>query len=111
MLLLLLQIPCISRAMCWGQTTQVSCHKEQAREEGLSIWEAECCLDAELFLEEYPRLDLWGQYHPLILQRMFVHAAKEGQKEAERFICWGHWCSLPRPSPEADVPTVQIVGY
>ena len=42
---------------------------------------------------------------------MFVHATKLGQKEAERFICWGHWHGLPRLNLEADVPTVQLVGY
>ena len=34
-----------------------------------------------------------------------------GQKEVERFIHQGHWHSLPRPNPEVDVPSVQLVGY
>ena len=42
---------------------------------------------------------------------MFLHAAKQGQKEAERFIHQGHQQSLPRPDPEADVSTIQLVGY
>ena len=33
--------------------------KEWAREEGLSVQEAEHSLDAELFLDEYPRMGCW----------------------------------------------------
>ena len=40
--------------------------KEQAKEGGLSIWEAECCLDAELFLDEYPQWDVGGLHCPFI---------------------------------------------
>ena len=40
-----------------------------------------------------------------------MHATKAGQKEVERFICQGCWHSLPRLNPEADVPTVQLMGY
>ena len=57
------------------------------REGGLSIREAEHCLDAELFLDEYPQWEVGGPYCPIILQRMFMHATEVGQKEAERFIC------------------------
>ena len=81
------------------------------KEGGLSISEAECHLDAELFLDEYPKWDVGGLHHPIILQRMFMHAPEEGQKEAERFICQGHQHALPRPNLEADVPAVQLVGY
>ena len=42
---------------------------------------------------------------------MFLHAAEQGQKEAERFIWWGCWQNLPRPDPGADLPTMKIVGY
>ena len=42
---------------------------------------------------------------------MFLHATKQGQEEVERLIWWGHWQSLPRPNPEADVPTIKLVGY
>ena len=34
-----------------------------------------------------------------------------GQKEVERFIWWGHQQSLPRPDPEAGIPTIKLVGY
>ena len=42
---------------------------------------------------------------------MFLHTAKQWQKEAERFICWGLQQSLQRPDPEVDVPTIQLAGY
>ena len=81
------------------------------KEGGLSIWEAEHHLDAELFLDEYPRWDVGGLHHPIILQSMLMHAAQEEQKEVERFICQGYQHGLPRPNPEVDVPTIQLVGY
>ena len=67
------------------QKSQVA--REWAREMGVSIRESECQLDAKLFLDEYPRWDIKGPHHPIILHSMFLHAAGEGQKEAERFIC------------------------
>ena len=54
---------------------------------GVSIREAECQLDTELFLDEYPQRDIEGPHCPIILHSMFLHAAEEGQKEVERFIC------------------------
>ena len=47
----------------------------------------------------------------MILHSMFLHAAREGWKEAERFICQGHWHGLPRPDLEANLPAIQLVGY
>ena len=55
--------------------------------------------------------DVGGPHCPIILQRMFVHAAEEEQKEAERFICCGHQHALPRLDPEVDIPAVQLVGF
>ena len=85
--------------------------KEQVREAGLSIRKVECWLDAELFLDKYPRWDIKGPHCPIILHSTFLHAAKEGQKEAERFVHQGHWHGLPRLNLEADVPAIQLVGY
>ena len=42
---------------------------------------------------------------------MFLHAAEQVWKEAERFICQGQWQSLPRLDPMADIPAIQFVGY
>ena len=50
---------------------------------GISIREVECQLNAKLFLDEYPPWDIEGPHCPIILQSMFLHAAREGQKEAE----------------------------
>ena len=85
--------------------------KEWAKEGGLSIWEAECHLDAELFLNEYPGWDVGGLHCLFICQQMFVHAAESRQKEVERLIHHSHWQGLPRLDSEADVPAVQLVGY
>ena len=61
---------------------------------GLSIRVAERRLDAELFLDKYPRWEKEGPHQPVILHNMFLHAAKQEWKE-----------------PEADVPTIKLVGY
>ena len=66
---------------CKSQST-----REQAREVGLSIREAEQWLDAELFLDEYSRWEIEGPHQSIILHDMFLHAAEQGWKEAERFI-------------------------
>ena len=53
---------------------------------GLSIREAEWRLDTKMFLDEYPRWEIEGPHQSIILYNMFLHAAEQGQKEAERFI-------------------------
>ena len=113
MFLLSLQLPSITWVALWGQIAQVpGTAREQAREAGLSIREAEHWLNTKLFLDEYPRWGIKGPHCPIILHSMFLHTAEEGWKEAERFIChWGWWQTLPRPDPKADIPTIQLVGY
>ena len=81
------------------------------KEGELSIQEAEHHLDTDLFLDENPRWDVRGPHCPFILQLMFMHAAKSGQKEAERLICCGNWQGLPKLGSGADVSAVQLVGY
>ena len=85
--------------------------REQAREVGLSIREAECRIDAELFLNEYPRWELGAPHQSVILHEMFLHAAEWGWKEAERLICWGCQGSIWRPNLEADQSAMELVGY
>ena len=63
--------------------------REGAGEVGMSIQDAEHLLDTKLFLEKYPRWDNGVHHCPIILHSMFLHAAREGQKEAERFIHHG----------------------
>ena len=85
-----------------GRMSKSQTAREWAIEVGLLIREAEWRLDAKLFLNEYPRWELGAPHQSIILHEMFLHAAKQGQKEAERFVCQGHWGSLPRPDLEAD---------
>ena len=40
--------------------------KRQAQREGISVWEAEWYLDADLFLDEYPRWEASGPQHPYL---------------------------------------------
>ena len=64
--------------------------REQAMEVGLSVREAEWRIDAELFLNEYPRWELGAPHQSVILHEMFLHTAEQGQQEAERLIHQGH---------------------
>ena len=93
----------------WMRKSQTA--REQAIEVGLSFREAEQRLDTELFLDEYTRWEIGAPHWSVILHERFLHTAKWGQKEAERFICQGHWGSLPRPDPEADQSAMKLVGY
>ena len=77
----------------------------------MSIREVEHWLDAELFLNKYPRWDIEGPYHPIILHSMFLHPAGEGWREAERVIHWGHQHGLPKLDLKANLPAIQLVGY
>ena len=85
--------------------------REQAREVGLSIREAEQRIDAELFLDKYPRWELGAHHQSVILHEIFLHAAKHGQKELERLICQGHWGSMWRPDLQVDQSAMELVGY
>ena len=85
--------------------------KEQARETGLSVREAEQRIDAELFLDEYPRWELGAPHQSVILHDMFLHTAEWGQKEAERLVCWGCWGSASEPNLGAGQSAMELVGY
>ena len=93
-----------------GRMNKSQTAKKQAIKVGLTVREAERRLDAKLFLNEYPRWELGAPHQSVILHEMFLHAAKQGQKEAERFICWGHCGSLPRPDLEADQSAMKLGG-
>ena len=45
-------------------------------EVGLSVREPEQRIDAELFLDEYPRWELGAPDQSVILHKMFLHATK-----------------------------------
>ena len=68
-------------------------------------------MDADMFLDEYPHLEMGGLHCPLILQEMFLQATHSGQKEAEQMICRGHWHGLLCLDPQADISAIQSVGY
>ena len=63
------------------EKSQVTHH--HAEEEGVSIREAERIIESEMFLDEYPRWELRTPHQTVILHEMFLHAAEQGQKEAE----------------------------
>ena len=84
---------------------------QTTRETGLLVREAEWKIDAELFLNEYPRWKLGAPHQSVILHKMFLHAAEQGQKEAERLICQGHQGTTSGPNLEAGQSAMELVGY
>ena len=85
--------------------------KKLAQEVGILVREAERCLEADVFLDKYPRWEPSGLHHLFLLQQMFAHAEATGQKMHDCAICWG----CRQPSPEWDmnmeVPAIDLVGY
>ena len=59
-----------------GRMNKSQTAREWAIEVGLSVREAKQRLDAELFLNEYPRWELGAPHQSVILHEMFLHAAK-----------------------------------
>ena len=59
-----------------GRLKKSQTTREQARETGLSVREAEQRIDAELFLDEYPKWELGAPHWSVILHEMFLHTAK-----------------------------------
>ena len=57
---------------------------------GISMREAERRLDANLFLDEYPRLETGGPLNLYILQQMFGQAETAGWKKYNHGVHWGH---------------------
>ena len=82
--------------------------REWAMEVRLLVREAEWRIDAELFIDEYPRWELGAPHWSVILHEMFLHATKQGWKEAERLV---HQGSVSRPDLEADQSTMELMGY
>ena len=94
-----------------GRVNKSQTTREWAVEVGLLYREVEWRLDAKLFLDEYPRWEIGAPHWSVILNEMFLHAAEQGQKEAETLIHRGHWVSLLRPDSEADQSAIKLVGY
>ena len=81
--------------------------REQARETGISVREAEW-IDVELFLDKYPRWELGALHWSVILHEMFLHIAEQGCKEVERLV---HWGSTSDPDLQAEYSAMELVGY
>ena len=85
--------------------------KKWAQAEGIPVWEAEQCLVADLFLDEYPQWEASSPQCPVILQGMFAHAKTTGQKEMKWAIHHGHWQSYPGLNTKVEVPAIQLFGF
>ena len=85
--------------------------KEWVSKDGLSSREMEWCMDAGMFVDEYPHWEARGLHHPLILQEMFLQATHSGWKEVKWMIHQGHQDGLLHLDPQVDISTVQLVGY
>ena len=59
-----------------GRMNKSQTAREQAIEVGLSVREAKQRLDAELFLDEYPRWELGAPHWSVILHGMLLHATE-----------------------------------
>ena len=55
--------------------------KKLAKEEGMSVQEAERWLDADTFLDEYPQWEPCGFHCLFLLYKMLSHAVATGRKE------------------------------
>ena len=85
--------------------------KELAQEMGISVREAERCLDANVFLDEYLRWEPDELHCLFLLQWMFTHAEATGQKKHDCAICQGHQQLLPKQDVNAEVPAIKHVGF
>ena len=91
----------------WGKLQEA---KWRSAEEQGPVHKLERVMDVDLFLEAQSK---WAEGSPhclVILHEMFLHAASEGQKEAEQVVCHGCWQHMPQLNPEAGIPTIELVG-
>ena len=94
-----------------GRIRKSQITKKQARETGISMREAECRIDVELLLDEYPRWELGAPHQSVILHKMFLHTAEWWCKGAERLVHWGCRGSASEPNLEAGNTVIKLVGY
>ena len=83
--------------------------KWRSAEEQKPMHEMERALDVDLFLEAQGQWAKDSPYCLIILHEMFLHAASEGWKEAERVVCRGHQQHMPQLDPEVGIPAIQLV--
>ena len=94
-----------------GRKRKSQTAREWAREIGLLVREAEQRIDAELFLDEYPRWELGTPHGSIILHEMFLHTAEQGWKEVERLIHQGCQGSALEPDLGVGWSAMELVGY
>ena len=82
-----------------------------AKENNMSIREAECQIDIGLFLDEYSQWGLGTPQQSVILHEMFLHTTERGWKEAECMVHWGCWGSVYDSDSELDQSAMELVGY
>ena len=83
--------------------------KWRSAEEWRPVRKMERALDVDLFLGAQDQWVEDSPHHLTILHEMFLHAASEGRKEAEWYICQGIWQQMPQLNPEADISAIQLV--
>ena len=84
--------------------------KEQVSTKGLSVREMEHHMDIDMFLDVYAGWEVGSPHSPINLHEMFQYATEQGWKEAGGMVCQGHWHSLPKLDPQADVSVIWLVG-
>ena len=94
-----------------GRTRKSQITREQAREMGILMRDAECRTDIRLFLNEYPRWEFGTPHWSVILHEILLHTAKRRWKEAEHMVCWGCQGSASEPNLEAGHSAMELVGY
>ena len=50
-------------------------------------------------------------HQSVILHKMFLHTASQGQKEVEHMCCQGHQGSIREPNSEVDQSALHLIGY
>ena len=93
-----------------SHTAKTTTAKKLAQETGTSIWEAERCLNADAFLDEYPRWEPLRFHCSFLLHQMFTHTMATGQKEHDWGICWGWQQPLPGSDLSAEQYTIELIG-
>ena len=92
---------------CMSKTTTA---KKLVQKTGISVWEAERQLNADIFLDEYPRWEPHRSHCPFLLHCMVAHAAAMGQKKQDQAIHQGHQQSLPRQDLSVESSAIELFG-
>ena len=97
----------VTRYGCKKEKSQEA--KQRSVEEQRPIREMERAVDMGLFLEAQEQWAKDSPHRLIILHEMFLHAASEGQKEAEQVVCQGCTGSTcPNWTLRQGVPAIQL---